>query len=271
MGAAIRGIDHALVATADLDRADAAWRRLGFATTPRGRHEGWGTGNVCVMMPHDYVELLGIRDPTQDLAGLDAALAERGEGLMGLALDTGDADAAHEAFAAAGIAGDGPAGLWRWLDLPEGPVKPSFRLVHPSPRDALGLPGFVCQHETPELMRRPAWLEHANGARRIAFLTVAVADPAALAPVWRVLVGDAAVHLEGGGLTVRLGGAALHAGAAGDGPARPLGLGIAVADLDRAAAWLAGQGVAFERAAGRLDVDPAEATGVALSLLAERE
>ena len=35
----VAGIDHAIVGTGDLEGARALWARLGFATTPRGRHK----------------------------------------------------------------------------------------------------------------------------------------------------------------------------------------------------------------------------------------
>src|SRR3546814_8559185 len=102
------------------------------------------------------------------------------------------------------MAGDPPRDLARLLELPDGDVQPSFRLVHPKD-GALGFNGFVCQHRTPDLIRRPDWLDHANGARRIRAVTVAVADPAALVPAYRRLLGADAVHASSDGTTVRLG------------------------------------------------------------------
>lgn len=266
MAAAIDGIDHALVGVRDLDAAAAAWRRLGFAITPRGRHIGWGTANYCIMFGADYIELLGIVDPTQPVQGLDRFLDER-EGLLGLALATGDADAAHDAFRAAGIADGPPRDLARLLELPEGSVRPEFRLVHPRDAAALGVNGFVCQHLTPALLRRPEWLQHPNGARRIRALTAAVAAPSALAPVWRALVGEAAVHESSEGVTVRLGAAFCHFGRAEPGLDGLLGLAVEVADPDAAAGVLDAAGIRFDRNAGAVDVDPRDATGVALSLV----
>src|SRR3546814_4968957 len=140
----------------------------------------------------DYVELLGIVDPARHVQGLDRFLEGR-EGLLGLALATDDADAAFDALGLAGMAGDPPRDLARLLELPDGDVQPSFRLVHPKD-GALGFNGFVCQHRTPDLIRRPDWLDHANGARRIRAVTVAVADPAALVPAYRRLLGADALH-----------------------------------------------------------------------------
>ena len=71
----ITGIDHTLVGVRDLESARAAWSRLGFTVTPRGRPIGWGTGNYCVMLEEGYVELLGIVDP--------GPLSNRNEKLLG--------------------------------------------------------------------------------------------------------------------------------------------------------------------------------------------
>ena len=76
----IAGIDHALVGVSDLEAARDAYARLGFTVTPRGRHIGWGTGNHTVMFENDYVELIGILDPTQYIHNLDEFL-KTGDGL----------------------------------------------------------------------------------------------------------------------------------------------------------------------------------------------
>ena len=124
----ITGIDHTLVGVRDLEAARAAWARLGFTVTPRGRHIGWGTGNYCVMLEEGYVELLGIVDPGQFSNNLDKLLEKR-EGLLGLAFATPDANACRDALEAAGLKPDGPKQLKRDLELPTGTVTPEFRLV----------------------------------------------------------------------------------------------------------------------------------------------
>ncbi len=264
---AVTGIDHAIVGVRDLEQARAAWQRLGFAVTPRGRHVGWGTANYCIMFPADYVELLGIVDPAQDLHGLDAFLADR-EGVLALALAAADADAAHAQLRDAGVAAEPPQDLARILDLPEGEVRPAFRVVHPAATAALGQRLFVCQHLTPELMRRPGWLRHANGARRLVAVTAAVADPAALEAAYHALFGGDAVSLGDDGLTVRMGSASCYFGPAEPGVEGMLGIAVEVADLEAAADILARAGIRWSRSAGRVDVDPRDATGVALSLVA---
>lgn len=266
--ATIDGLDHVIVGVADLERAHRQWRRLGFTVTPRGRHKGWGTANYCVMFADGYVELLGVVDPAEYTYGLDRFLVEHGEGMIGLAYETADEKRTHEGLKALGLAQDPPRHLSRLLELPEGTVEPAFRLVHPTPRDALGGGAFVVRHLTPELIRRPAWMTHANGARRLALVTVAVADPKAVAAAWRRLLGSAAVAEDDAGATVRVGGGVVHFGRAEPGMREgPVGIGIAVADPDATRAVLDGNRIPYEAGPEGIDVGPESANGVALSFL----
>ena len=59
----IAGIDHALVGVRDLEQARATFERLGFRTTPLGRHLGRGSGEHRLMFADDHVELCGVIDP----------------------------------------------------------------------------------------------------------------------------------------------------------------------------------------------------------------
>ncbi|MCB9957142.1 MAG: VOC family protein [Rhodospirillaceae bacterium] len=260
------GIDHVLAGVVDLEAARTAWQRLGFTVTPRGRHIGWGTGNYCIMFPSDYVELLGIVDPTGDLQGLDRLLADR-EGLLGLAFATRDAEAVYAQLRRAGLAGEPPADLSRLLEAPEGTVEPAFKLVHPTDPVALfGFKIFVCQHLTPDLVWRRDWVTHPNGATRILAVTAATPDTTAVAPAYRALLGNDAVVQDSAGLSVLLGSSILRL-AESDDIAGLIGMAVAVSDLERARRLLAGGGIAYEADADGLHIDPDCANGVALSLV----
>ena len=87
----ITGIDHALIGVSDLEIARISYERLGFTVTPRGRHIGWGTENHTVMFENDYVELIGVADPTKQIHNLDKFLIN-GDGLLNVVLGTRDAD-----------------------------------------------------------------------------------------------------------------------------------------------------------------------------------
>lgn len=189
---AISGIDHLLIGVRDLEAAARQWRRLGFQLTPRGRHIGWGTGNYCIMFEKDYLELLGILDPQQFTNNLDRFLKSR-EGLMGIAFATDDTEACARQLRAAGIVPDGPKGLKRILELPDGDVLPAFNLVMLPAEATPGLSAFICQHLTPELVRRPEWLHHANRAKQVISVTVVVDDPAGIAFDWLPIFGADAI------------------------------------------------------------------------------
>ena len=271
---AITGIDHTIVGVADLEAARAHWTRLGFVCTPRGRHIGWGTANYCIMFPDDYVELLGIIDPAQFLNGLDRLLADRGEGLLGLAW-AGDPDAL---WADLGVRVQEPKALSRLLELPEGTVEPRFRLTHPADAGVFpGLSAFLCRHLTPELLRRPAWLAHRNGARALEGLTVVCDDPGALADAYAGIFGDAALHRGQERLDVTVGPHTVRFLSAGrfarrypglPAPAAtpaPLVMTIRVEDLPATGHFLRMAEVPTLPVPGaRLVVPPASATGVVL-------
>lgn len=201
----LTGLDHTLLATADLEAARETYRRLGFTLTPRGRHVGWATGNYCIMFPQNYVELLGIAEPGGFTAGLEEMLAARGEGVHKVVLGTADAAKARASLAAAGFAPSEPQSLSRALELPEGTVMPAFTLVHLPPEATPQLSMFVCQHLTPQLVRRPDWLLHPNGAERLAGVVVVVDDPVALEQPYERLLGAGNAIRTDRMLTVRAG------------------------------------------------------------------
>jgi catechol 2,3-dioxygenase-like lactoylglutathione lyase family enzyme len=250
--AAIAGLDHVILAVAALDAARDTWRRLGFTVTPRGRHIGWGTANYCIMLEADYIELLGVLDPSQFDNGLGERLARDGEGLLGISLSTRSADSAAAAFDAAGAGGEPARDLARLLDLPEGPVQPSFRLAYPARRDAFGLPLFAVEHRTPERLRRPEWERHANGATGILRLDLPARLSDSALATWTGLDG---ARREGDSVT--LGGFTLGTGA------EPM-LHIAIRDLDSCEAALRVGHVAHARHPGELRVPPLPGTGLAL-------
>jgi hypothetical protein len=71
---------------------------------------------------------------------------------------------------------------------------PRFKLV--SLRETQALSTFVCQHLTPQLVRRPAWLAHANGVIGIAGVTVIVEATAPLAAAYEKVFGARVVRTD---------------------------------------------------------------------------
>lgn len=187
------GLDHIIYGVANLDAARDQFRRLGFIVTPRGRHKGWGTANYCVMLAQGYIELLGIIDPSQFSNNLDRFLAERGEGLLGIALATPDTGGLAVALTERGLHPEGPFALSRLLETDGGAVEPAFSLLRLPPHELPAINGFFTQHLTPELLRQPGWEVHPNAVTGIASVTVAVDDPASIAAAYETLLGRSAV------------------------------------------------------------------------------
>ena len=274
MTSGIAGIDHVIVAVRDLEAARRNWRRLGFTVTPRGRHIGQGTANYCIMFGRDYLELLGFVARDDYGHRLEAFLAER-EGPMSVAFaPERDAESTRAVLAANGLHPSEPRALGRALELPEGNATPRFSLLNLPPEETPGLDCFICGHLTPELVRRPEWLAHANGVVGIKAVHILADDSAGSAPAYRRVFGDDSVAKTAGGISVGAGRNRLLFSSApalaAMPPAATATLGIDALELtveSRTAtgAYLTGAQVAFmELPDGRLLVHPSEATGATL-------
>jgi hypothetical protein len=201
----IAGIDHVIVGVRDLERARMGWSRLGFTLSPRGRHIGQGTANYCIMFASDYVELLGIVDPSDFVQRLDGFLAQR-EGLMAAAFAPGvAAEEVRAALLGGGLHPSEPRPLGRQLELPEGTVTPRFSLMSLPADETPGLDCFICTHLTPELMRRPDWLHHPNGAIGLKGIHVLVESTASLLQPYDRLFGIQQVTTTDAVATVHVG------------------------------------------------------------------
>ena len=280
MARQIAGIDHAIVGVRDLDQARASYQRLGFQATPRGRHVGWGTANYCLMFANDYLELLGIVDAAEFTNDLDRFLAER-EGLLAVALRSGDPAATRAAWQAAGLAPAEVAALGRRLE-PDTELR--FENVMLAPEATGGVPLFACAPLTPEPMRRPEWLAHPNGAQGIASVTVAVDDPAACYDPMAQVFGSICLTETDDTLAVHTGQGVLLFVTPDDldmlhpeldaiataGEPTLAALSLTVRDLTTTAAWLDQHDIAYRRdRGGNIGVAPEYSHGVMLEFVAD--
>ena len=281
MSETITGIDHAIILVADLDRAAATYRRLGFTLTDRGHHTKLGTHNHCMMLQDDYLEILGVAEPAIVSPRWTEILADR-EGPVAAALATDDAEAAAAELARRGLAVGEAVRFARPVDLPEGRREARFVVTHLDPRETPGASMFFCEHLTRDVVWRPEWQRHSIGAVAIAGLLAVHPQPAEAGLRYERLVGADRVKRHQGRVDVAFGRcvmtivepgqvAGLSAGiepAPSRASARLVGLTLRVADLAATRAHLAGQGIAHVEAAGRLVVPPAETHGVILGLSA---
>jgi catechol 2,3-dioxygenase-like lactoylglutathione lyase family enzyme len=272
------GLDHPVIAVRDMTAARAAYERLGFTIPPRGSHIEWGTGNWCIMFRRDYLELRGIVKEGQ-AHNLGEFLATRGEGLMGVALGTNDAQASYEAMLQRRFHPQAVKSLTRNFELPEGWVQPRFSLCFLDESETAGLMSVVfCQHLTPELLRRPGWLEHENGAIGVLGVTGVVEDLDAAAATYRRWFGESCVNRYEDRLIVRLGDRrfklitpdqagrlfpVIEPNALGALP-RLLAVSLACRDIDAAEVLFQQRGVRSRREENILQVAPSEACGVTL-------
>lgn len=175
----ISGLDHALVLVDDLDHARDSFAAMGFTVSPRGLHEAKrGTANHTIMFRDDYVELLGVLQPTLLNAERRASIAASGYGLHGLAFRITDADAVPDLLAARGVETHTRSDFSRPVPLAGGgEALASFR-THQMQRAQfpIGM-AFLCEHLTPELLWQPALLSHPNTATRIAETLAISPDP----------------------------------------------------------------------------------------------
>ena len=233
-----------------------------------------------MMFENDYVELIGIVDPTQYIHNLDEFL-KNGDGLLNVVLATDDADATARWLREHSPNAEDAQGLQRLLTLDDGEELLSFRFVFLPPELTPGLQTFASQHLTPDKVRRPAWLSHPNGARSISEVTVVMENLAGVGEAYAQLFGADAISGDErkGSITVDTGNDELWFVTPKTFPERhydkkfddglPLphlaALTLTVANPQATALYLSGQQVAFERDSSEaVLVSSEEACGVFL-------
>ena len=144
------GLDHVIVAVRDLAAAERSYARLlGRSASWRGEHPALGTENALFRLGGIYVELLA---PAAAATGwLRERLDARGEGLLGFALATPDAEACAKDLAERGLHPAAPArGIGR--DVESGAFR-EWRSVFLPPGETRGVLVFGIQHDSaPELL-----------------------------------------------------------------------------------------------------------------------
>jgi hypothetical protein len=170
--------------------------------TPRGHHT-LGSTNHLAIFATDYLELLGFGDGS----AVRSELTRFPEGLNGLVFKAADADAVHEAAAAAGLPVLPVQRFSRPVEAAGTRHDATFRTTRLDPmKIAIGRVYF-CEHQTPELVWRPEWQSHPNGAQAIAKIVVASPEPRRDAGLFAAMFGPAAVTNGDGKCVIRAGAA----------------------------------------------------------------
>jgi catechol 2,3-dioxygenase-like lactoylglutathione lyase family enzyme len=191
-------LDHVGLFVPDMERAAAAFARLGFRLTPLSpqRHRlapgqplvPAGTANRLAMLAEGYIELLTPVADTPVARQLQAAM-QRYAGLHLIAFGSGAAGATQAALAAAGFAPQPVIALERTVETVTGDCTARFSVVRVPPGAMAEGRVQYCQHHTPELVWQERWLEQPNQARALGGLVLCVADPAEAALRYGRFVG----------------------------------------------------------------------------------
>ncbi|MGB8433680.1 MAG: VOC family protein [Burkholderiales bacterium] len=273
----IQGIDHVVLVVNDLVAAAESFRRMGFVVTPRGDHT-LGSRNHCVMLGSDYIELLASPpDNPHPSRQHYTEFAKGGDGLAAIALRTDSAKEAYTELLWAGFAPTDPVDFSRPVRLPEGTRDARFRITQLAADQTPGGRVFVCEHFTRDVVWRPEYQSHRNGATALAAVAIVTEDVATSASAYERMFDSRAQAIDEG-LLIQTGsapivlttGPALAKRLPGIGSSPRLApklaaLFIHVADRDAAADALAAGGMHHARMPdGSLAVGPERAHGVAL-------
>jgi hypothetical protein len=183
-------LDHVVIDVRDrIDEAMQCFTGLGFRLTPRGHHT-LGSANHLAMFATDYLELLGFG------AGSAARpeLAAFPVGLNGLVFKTADADVVYRHAEGMRLPVLPVQAFSRPVALAGGTQDALFRTTRLDPTKVAMGRVYFCEHQTPDLVWRPEWQAHPNGALMITRVLVATVEPQRTAALFRDLFGGDAIR-----------------------------------------------------------------------------
>jgi catechol 2,3-dioxygenase-like lactoylglutathione lyase family enzyme len=148
-------LDHVILAVRDLADATRRYATL-FARRPswRGEHPGQGTANTLFKLHNTYLELIAVEGEGPTASVLSSHLDRHGEGLVGLAFATRDADAARADLAARGL-DPAPVAPGIGRDADSGLIRRWRTVMLPAARTR-GVLLFAIEHGSPDLLPEAA-------------------------------------------------------------------------------------------------------------------
>jgi hypothetical protein len=179
----------------DLDAAVRQYEKLGFAftsmslpripLTPGGVPEALGVANRCAIFHDNYLEMLGVVDAARWAAitveqrgpyDIDRPL-KRYAGLHVMHFATSDIASVHARLTAKNLHPSEIRPFQRPVDMPGGPQTMRAQTVSFPPADNPEALLQIAQHDTPELVLQPRFMQHPNGAISLSEAIVCVAEP----------------------------------------------------------------------------------------------
>ena len=164
------GIDHIVIAVANLEAAIKNYERLGFTVVPGGKHPVGTYNGLISLADGSYIELISFyRDNPQHRWW---APLQKGGGLVDFCMQTDDLVGDTSKLRNAGVRIDDPVPWSR--TRPDGyQLKWLLSLARKGHR---GVAPFLIQDETPRAERVPRQTIHKNGASGIGAVIVALND-----------------------------------------------------------------------------------------------
>ena len=177
-------LDHVGFMVRDLDRGALQWRKLGFllsphspqmGKTPGGAMAPWATSNHCVMFAQGYLELIGITSPENFNPWTH--FINRFEGAHIAALRCRDANDTYAALRTRIDGFDPPLQRRRMVEHDGAEQAFEFRNIF-SQDDCFPEGRFILvEHQTPDVIWRPEFMSHPNGAVSLAALMFCSESP----------------------------------------------------------------------------------------------
>jgi hypothetical protein len=192
-------LDHLANFVPDMSAAERDLERLGFTLTPLSHQMhrtspetplvSAGTANRTAMLERGYLEFLTTTGDTPNADKLKAAMA-RYTGAHLVCFGTTQPDKVHARLAAQHFDPPPVVALQRDVETESGArATARFSVCRAAPEKMPeGRIQFV-EHHTPALIWQKRWLSHANGARGLAAVVVAVADIDEASTRWRHFTG----------------------------------------------------------------------------------
>ena len=199
-------LDHVAHFVRDAEAASRALARCGFAPTPvsiqanpdpAGGTRPTGTGNVTVMLPRGYVEVLFKTSDTALSREFDTAL-DRHAGLHLAAFSVADAEKAHRRLAGSGFGVRKLERMQRPVGTATGTATAAFTIARV---ETEVMPEGRIQfltHHAEQAVWQPRWLSQPNSAIGLIDVIIAVADVGEAAQRFSRFTGRAATPTPGG-------------------------------------------------------------------------
>jgi hypothetical protein len=160
--------------------------------TERGYHT-LGSINHLAILEQDYIELIGF-EPNATNVRTD--IQRYPCGLNALVFGMSDSNSVYTELQNSGVPAERPIAFSRPVAVDGINQDARFQTVRLAKDTIAGGRVYFCQHLTPQLVWRPEWQRHANGAVALTRAVLVSADPRQAAGIFKRMFGPVAVNTD---------------------------------------------------------------------------